>query len=67
MSKRAETIKRLLEMQKKFMAYEKAHGVGMGEYFNPPKGHELYGYADEYQALAKDLVDMAHADVGSKR
>ena len=57
----------MLEMQKKFTAYEQKHGVTAEEYFVAPEGHELHGYRQEYLALADEVVNMAHEEKGSER
>jgi len=67
MSEKQELISKLLEMQKKFIDYEHAHGVEMEDYFAAEEGHELKGFRQEYTALANKLVDMAHAEKGSHR
>ena len=67
MSEKQEIIQKMLDMQKKFIAYEQQNGVDPEEYFNPPEGHELDGYRQEYYDLAKKLVDMAHEEKGSHR
>ena len=67
MSSKAELIKQMLEMQKKFAAYEHANGVDPQEYFTPEAGSELEGYREKYQELANKVVDMAHEETGSHR
>lgn len=67
MSDKQELIKEMLEMQKKFMAYEHQHGVSQEEYFTADKGHDLEGYRQRYNELAIKLVDTAHAEKGSHR
>ena len=67
MSEKAKLIAEMLEMQKKFMAYEHKNGVDASEYFAAEEGHELYGYAQKYQELANKVDEMAHQDKGSKR
>ena len=67
MSDKQELIKKLLEMQKKFIDYEHANGVEMKDYFAADEGHMLKGFRQEYQALANQLVDMAHTEKGSHR
>jgi hypothetical protein len=67
MSDKQELIAKLLELQKKFIDYEHANGVEMQDYFVPEDGHPLHGFRQEYQALANQLVDMAHAEKGSHR
>jgi len=67
MSEKQELIAKMLELQKKFIDYEHAHGVGMQEYFVPEEGHPLYHFRQDYMAMANQLVDMAHAEKGSHR
>lgn len=67
MSSKAELIKEMLEMQKKFMDYEHNNGVDPQDYFSPESGHDLDGYRQKYQELAMKVVDMAHEEAGSER
>jgi hypothetical protein len=67
MSSKAEMIKEMLEMQKKFSSYEQANGVDPEEYFTPEAGSELDGYRKRYQELANKVVDLAHEEAGSHR
>ena len=67
MSEKQEIIKKLMEMQKKFIDYEHENGVEMKDYFVPEEGHPLYNFRQEYMDLANKLVDMAHAEKGSHR
>ena len=60
MSSKADKIKEMLEMQKKFMEIER-------ESFTPEAGSALDGYRQKYRDLAMEVVDMAHADKGSER
>ena len=67
MSSKAELIKEMLEMQKKFIAHEQAEGVDPQDYFTPEAGSDLDGYRQKYMELAMKVVDMAHEEAGSKR
>ena len=67
MSSKQELIKEMLEMQKKFTAYEQANGVDPQDYFSPASGHELDGYRQKYMEMAMKVVDMAHEEAGSER
>ena len=67
MSDKAAKIKKLIEMQKKFIEHEHKNGVTMKEYFTPEEGSPLDGYRQEYRDLAMELADMAHAEKGSHR
>ena len=62
-----DKIKQMLEMQKKFIAYEQSKGVEAQDYFTPESGHELDGYRQEYMKLAMEVCDMAHEEKGSHR
>lgn len=66
MSDKQELIKKMIDMQKKFMTYEHANGVKPEEYYTPASGHTLEGYRQEYAELARQVLEMAHAEVGSK-
>ncbi len=65
MSSKQDKIKKMLEMQKKFIELDRARGVSAEEYFTPKDGTELDGYRDEYSKLAMDVVDVAHKEKGS--
>jgi len=67
MSDKQEMIKKMIEMQKKFVTYEQANGVSQEEYFGAGEGHVLHNYRQEYNDLAVKLVDMAHEEKGSHR
>ena len=67
MSDKQELIAKMLEMQKKFIAYEHDNGVDMEDYFVSDEGHPLHGFRQEYMDLANKLVDMAHSEKGSER
>ncbi|BAZ94320.1 hypothetical protein TspCOW1_07150 [Thiohalobacter sp. COW1] len=66
MSDKAEAIKKMIEMQKKFMAYEHQNGLDPKDYYAPESGHDLDGFRKEYRDLAMSVVDQAHKEVGSK-
>ena len=67
MSKKAEMIKEMLELQKKFIDYEHKNGVDPKDYFVPTAGHELDGFRQKYNDLAMQIVDLAHEEKGSHR
>ncbi|MEL0101940.1 MAG: hypothetical protein VW837_00440 [Gammaproteobacteria bacterium] len=62
-----DKIKKLLEMQKKFIALDREHGVEASEYFAPDDNSEISGFREEYRDLAMDIVDLAHEEKGSKK
>jgi len=67
MSSKAELIKEMMEMQKKFISHEQDHGIDPQEYFAPQAGSDLDGYRQKYRDIAMKVVDMAHEEVGSER
>lgn len=67
MSSKQDNIKKMLEMQKKFIELDRARGISAEEYFTPESGAELDGYRQEYSKLAMEVVDQAHTDKGSQR
>jgi hypothetical protein len=67
MSDKQAMIKKMLEMQKKFIEYEHKNGVVPEDYWMADEGHPLHNFRQEYNELAMKLVDVAHADKGSHR
>ncbi|NIP72125.1 MAG: hypothetical protein GWO16_03430 [Gammaproteobacteria bacterium] len=67
MSEKQDLIKRMLELQKKFIEYEHENGLSPFDYYTPQPGHPLEGYRKEYRELANKVVDLAQEDVGSNR
>lgn len=67
MSSKQDKIKKMLEMQKKFIELDRARGISAAEYFTPESGAELEGYRQEYNKIAMDVVDTAHSEKGSHR
>ncbi len=67
MSSKQDKIKKMLEMQKKFIEMDRAHGITAEEYFTPESGAELDGYRQEYSKIAMEVVDEAHTEKGSHR
>lgn len=67
MSEKQELIKKMMEMQKKFIDYEHKNGVSMADYFVGEEGHPLHHYRQQYMEMAMKLVDMAHVEKGSRR
>ncbi len=67
MTDKKARIAELIAMQKKFIDYEHKNGVDMKDYFAPESGHLLDGYKETYMKKAMELVDIAHAEKGSKR
>ena len=67
MSEKKAKIAELIDMQKKFIAYEQENGIDMKDYFAPEPGHLLDGYKESYMEKAMELVDIAHEEKGSSR
>ena len=67
MSDKQEMIKKMIEMQRKFIEYEHEHGVSQEEYFTAGEDHALHNFRQDYNDMAVKLVDMAHAEKGSHR
>lgn len=67
MSEKTDIIKRMNELQNKFIAFEQKNGVDGFDYYSPGAGHPLEGFRKEYNDLAIKVVDLAHAEAGSHR
>jgi hypothetical protein len=67
MSDKQEKIKKLLEMQRKFIDYEHEHGVSAHDYYAAPQDHPLYNYREDYWNVADEICNIAHSEKGSKR
>lgn len=59
----------MLEMQKHFIAYEHKNGVDAVDYFTDKAGasHPLNNFRQKYAELATKVIDLAHAEKGSRR
>lgn len=67
MSEKQKIIKRIMELQQKFIELEHAGKFSTEEYYDPDGESELAQYKREHEELATKLVDLAHAEKGSKR
>ena len=67
MGEKQDLIKRMIELQNKFIKYEQENGVTGVEYYTPEAGHVLEGFHKEYNDLANKVVDLAHSETGSHR
>jgi len=61
-----ELIDKMLEMQKRVIAYEHEHGVTGKDYWASTEGL-LVDYRQDYMDMANRVVDIAHEIVGSSR
>lgn len=60
-----EKLKKLLELQKRFIEADKKGEFSLDDYFSED-GTELGELRKEYMQLAMDIVADAHKEVGSK-
>ncbi|VAW91177.1 hypothetical protein MNBD_GAMMA23-185 [hydrothermal vent metagenome] len=67
MSDKTKIIAEMLEMQKKFIAFEQENGIDMKDYYAGKEGHALYKYVEKYDELSNKLNAMAHEEKGSTR
>lgn len=67
MASKQDKIKKLLEMQKKFIELEQKGEITAESYWAPEEGSDLDGFKEKYMKLAMEVVDEAHEEVGSKR
>jgi len=67
MSEKAKLISKMLEMQKKFIAYEQKNGITMADMYVANDDHVLHNYREEYAELAAKVNALAHEEKGSKR
>ena len=65
MGSKQDKIKKMLEMQKKFIELDRKEGVSAKEYFTPEDGAALSGYREEYSKIAMAVVEEAHSEKGS--
>ena len=65
-----EKIQWMIDQQKKFIEYERNHGISGKDFFAPDdseKGRFIASYRTQYEAAATQVVDMAHAAKESRR
>ncbi|MDH3220139.1 MAG: hypothetical protein OEO19_11465 [Gammaproteobacteria bacterium] len=67
MSEKQKVIKRMLEMQHRFIDLEQKGDFSAEEYYDSDGESELARYKREFDELATRLVDMAHEEKGSHR
>lgn len=67
MSEKQELIRKMLDWQEKFRAYEHEHGVSEQDIYTAPEGSFLREYSTEYARLADRVVNLAHEEKGSVR
>ena len=67
MSEKQELIRKMLQMQKDFIAQEQQGGIDPKDYFAPEGGHPLSGFRESYAITPPQGVDLAPEEKGSKR
>ena len=67
MSDKKTIIREMIEMQRKFIEFDREKGVTQEEYWASEEDHPLHGYKERFDEMATKLVDMAHEEQGSKR
>ena len=67
MSDKQAIIQQMMEMQRKFIELERNGEFCAEEYYDSEGDSELARHKREFDALATQLVDMAHEEKGSKR
>jgi len=67
MSEKQEVIKQMLDLQHKFIELEQRGEFSTEEYYDPEGDTELARHKRSYEELSTRLVDLAHAEKGSKR
>lgn len=67
MSEKQKIIKRIMELQSKFIELEQRGEFSTEDYYDSDGESELAKYKREHEELATKLVDLAHAEKGSRR
>jgi hypothetical protein len=67
MTEREEIIQQMLQMQKEFIKLEQNGEFVAADYYDNEGDNQLALYKTRFNELATKLVDLAHAEKGSKR
>jgi hypothetical protein len=67
MSDKQKIIQQMLELQSKFISIEQAGNFKADEYYDSEGDSDLARFKKTYDALATQLIDMAHEEKGSHR
>ena len=67
MSEKQEIIKQMLDLQHKFIELEQRGEFSTEEYYDSEGETEVARHKRNFDELATRLVDLAHAEKGSKR
>ena len=67
MSEKHELIRKMIQMQREFIAQEQQGGIEQKDYFLPENNQSLSGYRESYAKVAARVIDLAHEEKGSRR
>ena len=67
MSEKQELIRKMIQMQREFIAQEQQGGIEQKDYFLPDDNQQLSGYRESYAKVATRVIDLAHEEKGSRR
>jgi hypothetical protein len=67
MTEKQEIIKQMMDLQHRFIELEQRGEYSTEEYFDSDGDTELARHKRSFDELATRLVDLAHAEKGSKR
>ena len=67
MSEKQELIRKMIQMQREFIAQEQQGGIEQKDYFLPDNNQKLSDYRESYAKVAARVIDLAHEEKGSRR
>ncbi len=67
MSEKQKLIAEMLELQRKFIEYDRESGMSQESYWMNDENHPLNNYRKIYAEKAARVIDLAHQEQGSKR
>jgi len=67
MSEKQEIIKQMMDLQHRFIELEQRGEFSTEEYYDSEGDTELARHKRSFEELSTRLVDLAHAEKGSKR
>ena len=66
-TEKQKIIAQMLKLQKQFMQQESSGEIDARNYWTDQESHPASKYKEEYDQLARKLVDLAHKEKGSSR
>ncbi len=67
MSEKKKLILEMIEMQRKFIEYDRENKFSQEEYWLNAEGHPLNDYKDSFADKATKVLELAHKEKGSSR